>query len=101
MASIISDCTMLIHILRDHIVEIGRKSKTTILAVTHDLNWAAMDFDRIIGMSHGRVIADDTPSAFMTSENLHRIFDAHWTVQPHPESGHPIVLPAHHYARDL
>ena len=81
--------------------EIGRKSKTTILAVTHDLNWAAMDFDRIIGMSHGRVIADDTPSAFMTSENLHRIFDAHWTVQPHPESGHPIVLPAHHYARDL
>jgi iron complex transport system ATP-binding protein len=76
--------------------EIGRKSNTTILTVTHDLNWAAMDFDRIIGMAHGRVIADDTPSRFMTAENLHSIFDADWTIQPHPQSGCPMVLPTHH-----
>ncbi|MEJ6572888.1 MAG: ABC transporter ATP-binding protein [Akkermansiaceae bacterium] len=78
--------------------EIGRKSKTTILAVTHDLNWAAMDFDRIIGMSDGRVIADAPPVEFMTSEILHQIFNAHWTVQPHPESGLPMILPTHHPA---
>jgi len=76
--------------------EIGRKSKTTILAVTHDLNWAAMDFDRIIGMSDGRVIADAPPVEFMTSDILHQIFNAHWTVQPHPESGLPMILPTHH-----
>ncbi len=76
--------------------EIGRKSGTTIITVTHDLNWAAMDFDRIIGMSHGRVITDAPPAEFMTTENLLQIFDAHWTVQTHPESGHPFILPTQH-----
>jgi len=76
--------------------EIGRKSETTIVTVTHDLNWAAMDFDRIIGMSHGRVIADAPPAEFMTSKILHQIFDATWTVQTHPESGLPMILPTQH-----
>ncbi|MBT8043571.1 MAG: ABC transporter ATP-binding protein, partial [Verrucomicrobiae bacterium] len=76
--------------------EIGRKNKTTILTVTHDLNWAAMDFDRIIGMNEGRIIQDDKPSMFMTTENLERIFGAQWAVQSHPESGHPYILPTQH-----
>ena len=76
--------------------EIGRNNNTTILAVTHDLNWAAMDFDRIIGISRGRVVADDPPAALMTTENLHRIFEAHWTIQSHPESGQPMILPTQH-----
>ncbi|MCP5535218.1 MAG: ABC transporter ATP-binding protein [Akkermansiaceae bacterium] len=77
--------------------EIGGNRQTTIVTVTHDLNWAAMDFDRIIGMSRGRVIADAAPAIFMTPEILHQVFDAHWIVQPHPESGHPIILPTRHH----
>ena len=75
--------------------EIGHSNKKTILAVTHDLNWAATDFDRIIGMANGQIIADAPPAEFITSENLHHIFRSTWSIHPHPESGLPVVLPTH------
>lgn len=80
--------------------EVGRKSKMTIITVTHDLNWAAMDFDRIVGMVDGKIIADANPDDFMTPDNLERIFAARWSVQTHPKSGHPFVLPTQHVHLD-
>ena len=82
--------------IQELIGHIGRKSHTTILTVTHDLNWAAMDFDRILGMSEGRVLADNTPEKFMTTETLHQLFNATWTIQAHPQNGCPVILPSHH-----
>lgn len=79
---------------------LGKNRDLTLLCVTHDLNWAAMDFDRIIGMSGGKIIADAPPSAFLTTENLERIFNARWAVQTHPESGHPYLLPSRHTHQD-
>ncbi|MBK1832082.1 ABC transporter ATP-binding protein [Verrucomicrobiaceae bacterium R5-34] len=76
--------------------DIGQGEKRTIVSVTHDLNWAAMDFDRIIGMKNGEVLHDATPNDFITTETLEEIFDSRWSVQPHPESGAPMVVPRHH-----
>jgi len=65
----------------------------TSITVTHDLHWAASDFDRIIGMSEGKIILDAAPAKFMTSENLHLIFGGTWDIFPHPKTGAPIILP--------
>jgi len=70
--------------------EIGKDK--TIITVTHDLNWAAQDFDRIIGMRSGKIICDATPAEFMTTENLESIFDVTWELYPHPQNGTPIVI---------
>ncbi|BDS08080.1 ferrichrome ABC transporter ATP-binding protein [Oceaniferula spumae] len=75
---------------------IGRKSNTTVITVTHDLNWAAMDFDRMVGMKDGRIVLDAAPNKFMSTENLEQIFDATWDIQPHPQSGCPMIIPSHH-----
>ncbi|NWK56881.1 ABC transporter ATP-binding protein [Verrucomicrobiaceae bacterium N1E253] len=74
--------------------EIGRRQGVTVLAVTHDLNWAAMDYDRMLGMSDGRVVFDGTPAAFMTPENLRLVFGVDFSLHPHPVTGDPIVIPA-------
>lgn len=78
------------HILCD----IGRKKGITILAVTHDLNWAAMDYDRMVGMSGGQVIYDGSPEMFMTVENLRAVFGVGFFLYPHPETGKPMVIPS-------
>ncbi len=82
--------------IRILLAEIGRDEQTTILAATHDLNWAAMDFDRMIGMSAGRVLFDAPPSEFMTSETLGSVFGAEWSIHPHPHTGDPMIVPSPH-----
>jgi ABC-type cobalamin/Fe3+-siderophores transport system ATPase subunit len=74
--------------------EIGKKQGITILAVTHDLNWAAMDYDRMVGMSGGRVVFDGPPETFMTPENLRLVFGVDFSLYPHPETGKPMVIPS-------
>lgn len=74
--------------------EIGQKQGVTILAVTHDLNWAAMDYDRMVGMSDGRVVFDGPPETFMTPENLRAVFGVDFALYPHPETGKPMVIPS-------
>ena len=76
--------------------EISQTENLTIITVTHDLNWAAMHFDRIIGMSSGQLLYDATPSELITTENLQHLFGATWDIQAHPHSGSPMVIPTHH-----
>ncbi len=75
--------------------DIGRDHKTTILIATHDLNWAAMHFDRMVGMSCGRILSDAPPDEFMTRASLRDLFGAEWTIQPHPQTGSPMIIPSH------
>jgi len=72
--------------------EIGQEQGMTILAVTHDLNWAAMDYDRMIGMAGGRVVYDGSSESVMTVENLQAVFGVEFALYPHPETGKPMVV---------
>ena len=74
--------------------EISQSDGLTVLTVTHDLNWAALDFDRMIGMSGGRVIDSGAPKEFMTTENLRAVFGVKFLLYPHPETGEPMVIPS-------
>ena len=72
--------------------EISQSNNHTIITVTHDLNWAASCFDRLIGLKNGRVISDSTPQESITTENLAGIFETQWEILPHPRTGSPMVI---------
>ena len=67
------------------------QTKTT-LAITHDLNWAAHHYDRLIGMKDGKIVTDTSAADFLITENLQSIFDTQLEILPHPHTGKPMVL---------
>ena len=78
--------------IRHLLDQVSQSENRTIITVTHDLNWAAADFDRILSMTKGQLIHDSKPSELITSDNLLEIFDAHWEVHPHPQTGNPMII---------
>ena len=80
----------LIHKLLSSITE---NRDITMMVVTHDLNWASSDFDRIIGMRDGQIEIDAQANAFMQKEVLMKVFDTELCLYPHPDSGRAMVLP--------
>jgi len=74
--------------------EIAQTDQLTILTVTHDLNWAAMEYDYIYGMSQGRVLVEGSTEEVITQEDLHKVFGVCFTLIPHPETGKPMVIPS-------
>jgi len=80
-------------LIHELLTKIAKDRAMTLMVITHDLNWASSDFDRIIGMRDGQTLVDAEPSAFMQKQTLMDIFDAELLLHPHPESGRPMVLP--------
>ncbi len=54
---------------------IADRGGRTIIFVSHDLNWSVAASDRILVLHQGRLVADTTPSGFMTPEILRNYFD--------------------------
>jgi iron complex transport system ATP-binding protein len=81
-------------IIHDLLAKITREQNISLIVITHDLNWASAEFDRIIGMKAGQTMVDTQADAFMQKQTLIDIFDADWLLHPHPESGRPMVLPS-------
>ncbi|MFD6897123.1 ABC transporter ATP-binding protein [Rhodococcus sp. NPDC060086] len=46
----------------------------------HDLNLAAMFCDRVVVLSHGRIVAHGTPSAALTADLIEKVYGVHATV---------------------
>ncbi len=70
-----------------------REESTSILAVTHDINTAAVVADRVAALRAGRVVFDGTPAELMDGERLAAIFDHRFTFATHPETGTRVVVP--------
>jgi len=67
---------------------------TTIIAAMHDLNLAAMYFDRLILLKGGRIVADGTPQEVLTSDLIGDVFSVSIQVGQHPSGvPHIVVLP--------
>ncbi len=71
---------------------IANERRRTAIIVLHDINQAAAYADRIVAMRDGRVIADGTPDAVLTEDNLEAIFG--YRMQIAQMGGKPFVL--HH-----
>ncbi|MBB5632690.1 energy-coupling factor transport system ATP-binding protein [Cryobacterium mesophilum] len=66
----------------------------TVIAITHDMDFCAENFDRVVAMAHGEVLADGTPTEVFAKDDvltearveapqLARLADAlHWDRRP-------------------
>ncbi len=79
--------------IRDLLAEVNRSSHVTVVAVTHDVNRAAIDSHRIVALSAGAVVFDGTPLEIMRPEVLQRIYGTPFLLVGHPEGDVPIIAP--------
>ena len=79
--------------IRDLLTEVNRNSGVTVVAVTHDVNRAVIDSQRIVALSAGTVVFDGTPAEIMRPEVLQRIYDTSFLLVGHPQGDVPIIAP--------
>ena len=71
----------------------NKKFGVTVVAVTHDLNHAALESDRIIALREGELVFHGTPERMMKSDVLQRVYDAPLLLVDHPTSDMPMIVP--------
>jgi len=72
----------------------ANRSGMTIVTVTHDLNHAVLESDRIVALHQGSVIFDGPAAGVMKPDVLRRIYDTPFTLVAHPQSAIPVIVPA-------
>jgi iron complex transport system ATP-binding protein len=78
----------------DLIRDVSTERGLTVLAAIHDLNLAALYFDRLIVLSGGVIVADGAPGEVMTAEVLEPAYAGRLRFMSVGESAMPVVLPA-------
>ena len=74
---------------------LNREQGITVIGAMHDLNLAALYFDRLVLLKEGRIFADGTPSEVLTEENIRELFGAWVQVIQHPlmKTPHIVITP--------
>ena len=80
------------HALLELLRRLQRERELGLLAVMHDLNLAALYFDRLIVLANGRVVADGEPRHLLARDDVLEVFTAPLVVVSHPDAGVPQVL---------
>ncbi|KZE91886.1 ABC transporter ATP-binding protein [Microbacterium sp. TNHR37B] len=73
--------------------DLNRTQGRTVVMVLHDLDQACRYADELIVLKDGRIVATGAPAEVMTAELVAHAFGIEAEVQPHPRTGHPMVLP--------
>jgi iron complex transport system ATP-binding protein len=76
----------------DLIVSLPQKGISVVMAL-HDLHLAARYCHRLILIHQGEVIAEGTPRAVLTEENLRQVYGIEAEVTLHPTLHYPVVTP--------
>ncbi len=76
----------------DLLALLNRKGKT-VVAVIHDLNLAALYFNRLVFLKKGEVAVDGPTNGVFTAENIVDVFGAPVAVGRHPATGAPQAYP--------
>jgi ABC-type cobalamin/Fe3+-siderophores transport system ATPase subunit len=71
----------------------NKEFDVTVVAVTHDLNHAVLESDRIIALCEGELAFYGTPNLIMKPDVLQRIYGASLLLVDHPTSGMPMIVP--------
>ena len=74
---------------------LNREGGVTIISVSHDINSAVLNSDRVVALKNGTVAACGTVAETMTPETLRNIFDTTFIFVEHPLAKVPVVLPEH------
>ncbi|HLZ09695.1 MAG TPA: ABC transporter ATP-binding protein [Chloroflexota bacterium] len=75
----------------DVVRELNRNEGLTVLAAVHDLNLAALTFDRLIALSSGRIVADGSPRSVLTVETIRDLYGRDVAIVDHPTEPVPLV----------
>ena len=75
---------------------LNREQGVTVVGAMHDLNLAALYFDRLILLKEGAVFTEGSPSAVLTERTIHDVFGASVRITQHPSNKvpHIIILPS-------
>lgn len=76
--------------------KLNRDFHLAVLATMHDLNLAAMYFDRLVLLKDGKIVTEGEPSIVLSKERVKDVFDTEVLVQPHParqDVPHVILMP--------
>ncbi len=79
--------------IRDLLSRVNRQSKVTVVCVTHDLNRAVLDSDRIVALAGGRVLFTGRPDEIMKTDVLETLFRTPFVLTSHPETALPMIVP--------
>jgi iron complex transport system ATP-binding protein len=71
--------------------DLSRERNLTVVAAIHDLNLAALCFDRIVALQRGRLAADGSPSEVLRPETIETIYGATVRVVEHPTEPVPLI----------
>lgn len=78
--------------LLERLADLRRVRRLGILAILHDLNLAALYFDRLAIMQHGALVLDGPPSAILQRPEILQVFGAPLQIVRHPATGAAQVL---------
>jgi iron complex transport system ATP-binding protein len=89
-----------VHLDINHQVEIleliqmlNRERGLVVLATMHDLNLAALYFDRLYLLNHGRMVTEGAPGAVLSKERVEGVFGAQVVIEAHPaRTGAPHII---------
>ncbi len=74
---------------------LNREQGVTVVAAMHDLNLAALFFDRLVLLKEGAIFADGSPREVLTEDTIQDVFSASVKISQHPltSAPHIVVLP--------
>ncbi|MGB9690332.1 ABC transporter ATP-binding protein [Thermogutta sp.] len=73
--------------------KINRQRQVAILAVTHDINTAALFSRRILALRDGHIVFDGPPTTFMRQSVLRDVFGVQPLLVTHPQVAIPVIVP--------
>jgi iron complex transport system ATP-binding protein len=79
--------------IRDLLSRVNRQSGATVVCVTHDLNRAVLDSDRIVALVAGQVLFAGSPLEIMKPDVLETLFHTPFVLTPHPQAAIPVIVP--------
>jgi iron complex transport system ATP-binding protein len=71
----------------------NRQFGITIVSVTHDLNHAVLETDRVIAIKEGRLAFNGPPAEIMKPAVLQQIYGASLLLVDHPQASVPMIVP--------
>lgn len=81
------------------LADLARNDGKTIILVVHEINYAALYADWIIGLRDGCLIIADHKHRCLTPENLYKIYQCHFTL--HTIDHQPFVLHYGHFSNNI
>ena len=76
----------------DLVKSLNREQGLTVIGAVHDLNLAALYFDRVILLKQGRMFAEGPPAEVLTEKAIKEVFSASVLVTEHPLTKAPHIL---------